>query len=152
MALVICPECSRAVSDSATACPNCGYPMRQSVTDKFSNTSSNAVPNLPASSIGIKRIILRKYLVRFFFVLLGAWLIGCISTNTDPSKIYLLFKYPLAIFGIIMQGLGAIAATFIFTGLLIYFYGKFRKRQPSFWTYFLTACVASIFVLISGKV
>ena len=27
MALIECPECKRAVSDRADACPGCGYPM-----------------------------------------------------------------------------------------------------------------------------
>lgn len=32
MALVVCPECSRHVSDRATMCPGCGYPIAGSVT------------------------------------------------------------------------------------------------------------------------
>ena len=28
MALIKCRECGKDVSDSATACPNCGYPLR----------------------------------------------------------------------------------------------------------------------------
>lgn len=27
MALITCPECGKEVSDKATACPNCGYPI-----------------------------------------------------------------------------------------------------------------------------
>ena len=27
MALINCPECSRVISDQATACPHCGYPL-----------------------------------------------------------------------------------------------------------------------------
>ena len=27
--LIKCPDCGRAVSDSATACPNCGYPVAE---------------------------------------------------------------------------------------------------------------------------
>ncbi len=27
MALIKCPECGKAVSDKAEACPNCGYPV-----------------------------------------------------------------------------------------------------------------------------
>jgi len=30
MALIKCPECSRDVSDKATTCPSCGYPLRAS--------------------------------------------------------------------------------------------------------------------------
>lgn len=27
MALIKCPECNKEISDKATACPNCGYPI-----------------------------------------------------------------------------------------------------------------------------
>ena len=27
MALIKCPECGKEISDKATACPNCGYPI-----------------------------------------------------------------------------------------------------------------------------
>lgn len=27
MALIVCPECLRQVSESAVSCPNCGYPI-----------------------------------------------------------------------------------------------------------------------------
>ncbi len=29
MALIKCPECKNEVSDSAKACPKCGYPIKQ---------------------------------------------------------------------------------------------------------------------------
>ena len=32
MALVLCPECKREVSDRAIACPNCGYPMHEELS------------------------------------------------------------------------------------------------------------------------
>ena len=28
MALIRCPECNREISDKATACPGCGYPLQ----------------------------------------------------------------------------------------------------------------------------
>lgn len=31
MALIKCPECGREVSDKASACPNCGYPISKSI-------------------------------------------------------------------------------------------------------------------------
>lgn len=27
MALIDCPECEKKISDKATSCPNCGYPL-----------------------------------------------------------------------------------------------------------------------------
>lgn len=32
MALLSCPECKRNISDQATACPHCGYPIRPAIT------------------------------------------------------------------------------------------------------------------------
>jgi len=29
MALIKCPECGKEISDKASACPNCGYPMNR---------------------------------------------------------------------------------------------------------------------------
>ena len=37
MALIRCPECNREISDKATACPGCGYPLNspsQETTEK----------------------------------------------------------------------------------------------------------------------
>lgn len=35
MALIHCPECSREVSDSASACPNCGFDLTEYKTKPF---------------------------------------------------------------------------------------------------------------------
>ena len=32
MAIITCPECKKAVSDSAISCPNCGYPLTKNVS------------------------------------------------------------------------------------------------------------------------
>ena len=39
MALIICPECGREISDQATACPHCGFPVQsyiQTQTETYS--------------------------------------------------------------------------------------------------------------------
>ncbi len=33
MALIQCPECQHSVSDSALACPSCGYKLKDSLGD-----------------------------------------------------------------------------------------------------------------------
>ena len=35
MALIKCPECGKAVSDKAEACPNCGYPVASSQPERI---------------------------------------------------------------------------------------------------------------------
>ena len=44
MALIHCPECVREVSDQATACPHCGYPLQ----------NRGAASSLPASEVDIR--------------------------------------------------------------------------------------------------
>lgn len=34
MALINCPECKHAISDKATACPQCGYPMTENIANE----------------------------------------------------------------------------------------------------------------------
>lgn len=45
MALINCPECNKEISDKATVCPNCGYPIqKQSFNSKPSSTKVNICP------------------------------------------------------------------------------------------------------------
>lgn len=37
MAIIQCPECGKEVSDTAKACPNCGYPIKQKIKQKQEN-------------------------------------------------------------------------------------------------------------------
>ena len=41
MALISCPECKKEISDQATSCPHCGFPIAKPKTDE---------PTLPAQS------------------------------------------------------------------------------------------------------
>lgn len=41
MALIKCSECGKEVSDSASSCPNCGFPVNKEV----SNSANNSVKN-----------------------------------------------------------------------------------------------------------
>lgn len=45
MALINCPECNKEISDKASSCPNCGFPIQsQSFKPKFSSTGMNVCP------------------------------------------------------------------------------------------------------------
>lgn len=44
MSLIKCPECNKEISDKATACPNCGFPIQEINKPKFSNTGYNICP------------------------------------------------------------------------------------------------------------
>lgn len=43
MAMINCPECGENISDKATTCPNCGYPVLFATTK--SETPSNVIPS-----------------------------------------------------------------------------------------------------------
>lgn len=49
MALITCPECGRTVSDQATECPNCGYPISY-YQEGHDNESIPVVENYPSST------------------------------------------------------------------------------------------------------
>lgn len=44
MALIHCPECNKEISDKATTCPNCGYPIEEMNKPKFSSNGVNICP------------------------------------------------------------------------------------------------------------
>ncbi|MGX8702088.1 zinc ribbon domain-containing protein [Caproiciproducens sp.] len=41
MSMITCPECSKEISDRAEVCPNCGYPIKASLTEDIPNSTSN---------------------------------------------------------------------------------------------------------------
>ena len=40
MALIICPECNNSMSDTASACPHCGYSMDKDLIEMAKNPTS----------------------------------------------------------------------------------------------------------------
>jgi hypothetical protein len=59
MSLISCPECDKEISDKALACPNCGYPVRESFYG-FEYRSKKELFGLPlvhiVSGTGFKRV------------------------------------------------------------------------------------------------
>lgn len=48
MALINCPECKKQVSDKASACPNCGYPLGNiSISSSAVNPKAIECPYFP---------------------------------------------------------------------------------------------------------
>ena len=41
MALIKCPECGKEISDKATICPNCGYPVSEMNKSPETETNTN---------------------------------------------------------------------------------------------------------------
>ena len=42
MALINCPECGKEISDSAYACPHCGFPLNKATVDEHKATENSA--------------------------------------------------------------------------------------------------------------
>lgn len=72
MALIHCPECGREISDKASACPGCGYPIAPDST-----ASTNAA--LEAARERDKKFLKQAGLVLLLgiiAILLFAWFCG----------------------------------------------------------------------------
>lgn len=52
MALIKCPECDKEVSDKASSCPNCGYPINNTIS--INNTSNYAQIRIACKTKTIK--------------------------------------------------------------------------------------------------
>ena len=48
MALITCPECGKSISDKATACIHCGFPIEAKIESTFD--SKSIAPSLPEES------------------------------------------------------------------------------------------------------
>lgn len=158
MALVKCPECNSEVSYKAPHCVKCGCPIAPSDNSLLSavqeqtpdgTTKKQPEPVEVQSNFFsiIKRLITHKYTVRVLMVFVASWIVGCISTKTDPSKIYLILSYPLAISGIAMEGFGGLTTAFVVVGSFLYIYGKVRKTPPSFYSYLAWTTILSSILL-----
>ena len=70
MALITCPECKQQISDQATSCPNCGYPLAQS-GDPLGCTPQNTEPEPMASTTVIAKPAKKKRAVAIIGVTLA---------------------------------------------------------------------------------
>jgi hypothetical protein len=58
VALIDCPDCGRQVSDKATACPQCGYPIASLLPAPTVQTPVAAAPSLPKQRMPVWKIVL----------------------------------------------------------------------------------------------
>lgn len=54
MALIKCPECKKKISDQCESCPNCGYPIKNSIETKSDNCVECAAESNPAEKLNKK--------------------------------------------------------------------------------------------------
>ncbi len=58
MALIKCPECGNEISDKASACPSCGYPINKSNLDQSEQQNSKTITNTENNTKKTKRNII----------------------------------------------------------------------------------------------
>jgi len=69
MSLINCPECKKAISNKATACPNCGYPIKSTTTNLQIQQINPQTPSKPKKKgHGCLSTI---FIVFFIFLMLG---------------------------------------------------------------------------------
>lgn len=87
MALITCPECGKQVSDSAEACPNCGYPIRKKT--KAAAAKRKTVPHKiksakPASS---KKIIAIVAAIVVIAAAVGIFIVSNTLNETEKQNV-----------------------------------------------------------------
>lgn len=115
MALIKCPECGKGISDKATICPNCGYPITgepivDSDVDEASEEKNDTVQGMLSIILGLLGII---------FALIMDGRIPLISLVFFVVSIILGFKCSknFSIIGILISGFGM--ASFLIDCLLL---------------------------------
>ena len=98
--------------------------MQENTTSVLAAETTSSQPSVENSFL----LLSYKYTFRVVIVLLVSWIVGCILTKTDPTKIYLIFSYPSGIFDIMMRGLGGLSVPFVMVGSVLYIYGKKHKK------------------------
>lgn len=72
MPLIACPDCSKAVSDQAILCPNCGYPLHPNIktfTIKALKTVTEYSKNLFSCLLSLILLIISLGIISFFVIL-----------------------------------------------------------------------------------
>lgn len=86
MALITCPECGKQVSDSAEACPHCGYPIKKKIEEAAAanNNTQTAPPEIkPAKPASSKKIIA---IVAVVVVIAAAGIIFVVSNTLNDTE------------------------------------------------------------------
>lgn len=81
LALIICPECGKEVSDQSERCINCGYPLIKQ------NTDENEIQeqNLDNKVVSKKNVKSNGCLLVILF-LLGIWILSLITNSPDMGS------------------------------------------------------------------
>ena len=107
MALIFCPDCGKEVSDSASNCPNCAYPLNR----LKSNTMSPAILNNQLVVAGYVVVFLSLLILPIIFMITGI-VIGIINISKGASGHGILQIILALIFGILGTFMGILSLLF----------------------------------------
>ncbi len=90
MALIVCPDCHKSISDQASACPECGRPMavQQAVVPAHQGSAGNVLAGLASFFIpGLGQLVQGRVLAGFihfvaagvFWFFLMGWVVHLLS-------------------------------------------------------------------------
>lgn len=86
MALIMCPECKKEISDQATACPNCGSPLKAAAVPKMevvTNPVNSPVIQLELTAKRWEKVILFTWAM----LVVGFLMFGIFgSQNSEAGK------------------------------------------------------------------
>lgn len=86
MAIVLCPECKKEVSEKAATCPHCGYPLNVSAQGQPSiQTSAVQKHKIPGRGFGITSMVLGIISIVYIPFLIG-------KTLQIPAEVLLGFE------------------------------------------------------------
>ncbi len=96
MALIVCPECGKQVSDQAASCPSCGHPLRGRPGGKATLIEQTAKPWKKVQAAGV-------------VIMLLAPLSMLVIAYTSSADVFLAVV-PLLVLGVVVHLVGRFGA------------------------------------------
>lgn len=85
MALIHCPECNKEISDSATICVHCGFPIKKELTHS-KRLQTDITTNIPTTKTSSKKTKYRNIILTLLSIALCITLIVvCVSTSKQAE-------------------------------------------------------------------
>lgn len=109
MALIFCPDCGKEVSDSASNCPNCAYPL-----SKLKNQEPIYTPIYQNNQLviaGYIAVFLSFFIFPIFFMIIGV-ILGIINLSKGATGHGILQIVLSLIFGILGMLIGILSFLF----------------------------------------
>lgn len=127
MAFVECRECSREVSDQATACPHCGAPFPGNPSwdgTGFEYRSALTLWGLPVLHVAVGRSRYRRRRVAKGIIAVGQYAIGLVAIGQFAVGVATLGQFALGVWCVGQFGIGGwVLAQFALGGVVLAQFG-----------------------------